>query len=100
MRQQQLCLAYVSHLIFTIFVFLIIFGFGRPVWGSDLPEILQKGELRHLGVPYANFVTGSGDGLDVDLVKLFVQHLGVRYVWVKTTWPEFTVKNFCEAANA
>ena len=89
MRQQQLCLAYVSHLIFTIVVSLIIFGFGRPVWGSDLPEILQKGELRHLGVPYANFVTGSGDGLDVDLVKLFAQHLGVRYVWVKTTWPEF-----------
>ena len=89
MRQQQLCLGYLSHLIFSIIVSLIIFGFGRPVWGSDLPEILQKGELRHLGVPYANFVTGSGDGLDVDLVKLFAQHLGVRYEWVKTTWPEF-----------
>jgi ABC-type amino acid transport substrate-binding protein len=89
MRQQQLCLADVSHLIFTIVVTLIILGFGRPVWGSDLPEILQKGELRHLGVPYANFVTGSGDGLDVDLVKLFAKHLGVRYKWVKTTWPEF-----------
>ena len=50
---------------------------------------MQKGELRHLGVPYANFVTGSGDGLDVDLIKLFAQHLGVRYEWVKTTWPEF-----------
>lgn len=89
MRQQQLCLACVSRLIFTIAVSLIIVGFGRPVWGSDLPEIMQTGELRHLGVPYANFVTGSGDGLDVDLVKLFAQHLGVRYVWVKTTWPEF-----------
>jgi len=89
MRQQQLCLAYVSQLIFTIVVSLIILGLGRPVRGADLPEILQKGELRHLGVPYANFVTGSGDGLDVDLVKLFAQHLGVRYEWVKTTWPEF-----------
>lgn len=89
MRQQHLCLTYLSHLICTIAVSLIILGFGRSVWGSDLPEILQKGELRHLGVPYANFVTGSGDGLDVDLVKLFAQHLGVRYEWVKTSWPEF-----------
>jgi len=88
MRQQQLCLAYVSHLIFTIAVSLIIFGFGRPVWGSDLPEILQKGELRHLGVPYANFVTGSGDGLDVDLMKLFAQHLKVRYHYVQTSWAD------------
>ncbi|MCK9376502.1 MAG: transporter substrate-binding domain-containing protein [Syntrophobacterales bacterium] len=89
MKRRQLCLVYVSHLIFTIIFSLIIFGLGRPVWGSDLPEILQKGVLRHLGVPYANFVTGSGDGLDVDLVKLFAQHLGVRYEWVKTTWPDF-----------
>lgn len=89
MKRRQLCLAYVSHLIFTIVVSLIILGLGRPAWGSDLPEILQKGVLRHLGVPYANFVTGSGDGLDVDLVKLFAQHLGVRYEWVKTTWPDF-----------
>jgi len=88
MRQQQLCLAYVSHLIFTIAVSLIIFGFGRPVWGSDLPEILQKGELRHLGVPYANFVTGSGDGLDVDLMKLFAQDLRVRYHYVQTSWAD------------
>ncbi len=86
MRPQQLCFAYVSHLIFTIAVFLILFGLGRPVWGSDLPEILQKGELRHLGVPYANFITGSGDGLDVDLMKLFAQHLGVRYHYVQTSW--------------
>lgn len=88
MRQQQLCLTYLSHLIFTIVVSLIIFGFGRLVWGSDLPEILQKGELRHLGVPYANFVTGSGDGLDVDLMKLFAQDLKVRYHYVQTSWSE------------
>jgi ABC-type amino acid transport substrate-binding protein len=88
MRQQQLCLADGLHLIFTIVFSLIIFGFGRPVWGSDLPEILQKGELRHLGVPYANFVTGSGDGLDVDLMKLFAQHLRVRYHYVQTSWAD------------
>ena len=34
---------------------------------DDLREIRERGVLRHLGVPYANFVTGSGDGLDVEI---------------------------------
>ncbi|MBW1993760.1 MAG: ABC transporter substrate-binding protein, partial [Deltaproteobacteria bacterium] len=38
--------------------------------GADLQEVRKTGVLRHLGVPYANFVTGSGDGLDVELVTL------------------------------
>lgn len=46
---------------------------------ADLDEIKQRGVLRHLGVPYANFVTGSGDGLDVELMKGFAKHIGVRY---------------------
>ncbi len=58
----------------------------RSTFGSDLAEVRAKGLLRHLGVPYANFVTGSGDGLDVELVKLFAKHLGVRYEYVKTSW--------------
>lgn len=53
---------------------------------ADLPEIMQNGVLRHLGIPYANFVTGSGDGLDIELVKLFAQDLGVRYQYVQTSW--------------
>jgi ABC-type amino acid transport substrate-binding protein len=52
----------------------------------DLPEIQKAGVLRHLGVPYANFVTGSGDGLDVELMTLFARHLGVRYQFIKTDW--------------
>jgi ABC-type amino acid transport substrate-binding protein len=54
----------------------------------DLPEIKKKGVLRHLGIPYANFVTGTGDGLDVELVRLFAQHLGVRYKYVNTSWED------------
>ncbi len=46
---------------------------------ADLDEILARGELRHIGIPYANFVTGAGDGLDVEVVKGFAQRLGVRY---------------------
>lgn len=52
----------------------------------DLPEIQAAGRLRHLGLPYANFITGAGDGLDVDLVKLFCQEIGVEYVYVETDW--------------
>lgn len=54
--------------------------------GADLSEIKTSGVLRHLGVPYANFVTGSGDGLDVELIKRFAEYLGVRYEYVKTDW--------------
>lgn len=55
-------------------------------FAADLKEIKERGVLRHLGIPYANFVTGSGDGLDVELVKLFAQHLGVRYEYVESSW--------------
>ncbi|MCF8062599.1 MAG: transporter substrate-binding domain-containing protein [Deltaproteobacteria bacterium] len=54
----------------------------------DLPDIRRVGSLRHLGVPYANFVTGAGDGLSVELITLFADHLGVRYRYVRTSWPD------------
>jgi ABC-type amino acid transport substrate-binding protein len=53
---------------------------------ADLAEIKKNGVIRHLGIPYANFVTGSGDGMDVDLVKRFAQRLGVKYEYVKASW--------------
>lgn len=63
---------------------------------ADLPEVKARGVLRHLGVPYANFVTGTGDGMDVELVSLFAQHLGIKYEYVKTSWenilPDLTGK--------
>lgn len=49
------------------------------VGAADLKDIKARGELRHLGIRYANFVTGNGDGFDVDIVRGFAQHLGVRY---------------------
>ena len=57
----------------------------------DLADIRQQGVLRHLGIPYANFVTATDDvidGLDVVLIRLFAEHLGVRYELVKTSWSE------------
>jgi glutamine transport system substrate-binding protein len=53
-----------------------------PVSAHDLDDIKARGELRHLGIRYANFVTGSGDGFDVELVQGFAEHIGVRYTLV------------------
>lgn len=46
---------------------------------ADLDEIKARGELRHLGIRYANFVTGSGDGFDVEIMQGFARRLGVQY---------------------
>lgn len=70
-----------SAISLLISMFLTVGAFGR-----DLDEIKKLGVIRHLGVPYANFVTGSGDGMDVEIVQLFAHHLGVRYEYVKTSW--------------
>ena len=51
---------------------------------ADLKEIKARGEIRHLGIKYANFVTGDGDGFDVELVKGFATHIGVKYQLVYT----------------
>jgi ABC-type amino acid transport substrate-binding protein len=65
---------------------LLTFFSTSALRAADLQEVKQRGVLRHLGIPYANFVTGSGDGLDVELVKLFAQHLGVKYEYVEASW--------------
>lgn len=79
-------------------LFLTVGAFGR-----DLDEVKKRGAIRHLGVPYANFVTGSGDGMDVEIVQLFAKHLGVRYEYVKTSWervvPDLIGKNVKPTGN-
>jgi len=65
---------------------LITVSCQNLIFAGDLPDIRQRGVLRHLGVPYANFITGSGDGLDVELIQLFASHLGVKYEFVETNW--------------
>jgi len=62
----------------------------EPAVSDDLTELKRRGVLRHIGVPYANFIrkTSTGyDGLDVELMQLFADYLGVRYQFVNTTWP-------------
>lgn len=68
---------------------LLVAGFMlclQAAFAQDLDEVRKRGVLRHLGVPYANFVTGSGDGFDVELMQLFAKELGVRYEYVQTNW--------------
>ena len=63
--------------------------YASTIFAGDLAEIRKRGVLRHLGVPYAHFVrsTDKGlDGLDVELMQRFAQHLGVEYQWVETSW--------------
>ena len=50
-----------------------------PAGAADLKDIQARGELRHLGIRYANFVTGAGDGFDVEIVQGFARHIGVKY---------------------
>lgn len=65
---------------------LMLFFFAWQVQAGDLDEINARGVLRHLGIPYANFVTGAGDGLDVEIIQRFARHLGVQYQYVATDW--------------
>jgi ABC-type amino acid transport substrate-binding protein len=72
-----------------IFIGLLICLFVcQEIIARDLPDIIDSGQLRHLGIPYANFNTGSGDGLDTEVMQRFARHLGVRYTYVKSDWKE------------
>ncbi|CAM2776509.1 transporter substrate-binding domain-containing protein [Vibrio mytili] len=79
-----------SLMAITILVSSVI---GSPAWSSDLQDIKERGVLRHIGVPYANFVSyiEQGDmqtlsGLDVDIIKGFAESLGVKYEYVPARW--------------
>lgn len=86
MNGKKGALVYSTTFVCAVLMLGIIFV-GRG-FCADLSEIKERGVLRHLGVPYAHFVTGSGDGMDVEMVKLFAKHLGVRYEYVKTSWKD------------
>ncbi|MBV5349707.1 ABC transporter substrate-binding protein, partial [bacterium] len=72
--------------ILAVLVGLILVSFAGMAAAADLADIKSRGVIRHLGIPYANFVTGSGDGFEVELTQKFAESLGVRYEFVKTEW--------------
>lgn len=57
----------------------VVFLFATSGSAADLAEIKQRGEIRHIGIRYANFVTGAGDGLEVELMQGFAKRIGVSY---------------------
>jgi ABC-type amino acid transport substrate-binding protein len=63
---------------------LLLASVCAPAAAGDLADIKARGELRHLGINYANFVTGAGDGFEVELVQGFARHIGVKYKLVPT----------------
>jgi ABC-type amino acid transport substrate-binding protein len=72
---------------------------SSSAYSHDLKEIRESGVLRHIGVPYANFVSyieqGEIDtltGFDVDIVKGFAEQLGVRYEYVPAQWRDMVGK--------
>jgi len=69
---------------------VLLYSIVPDVARADLKDVKKQGVLRHLGVTYAHFVMeipGGYGGLDVDVMKLFAKHLGVKYQFVSTTWP-------------
>lgn len=72
-----------SRILISVFLLLILIPQAQA---NDIEDIKKAGVLKHLGIPYANFVTGLGDGLDVELMQGFADYLGVDYEYVPTTW--------------
>ena len=65
---------------------LLFSATNNRAWAAELNQILKDGKLRHLGIVYANFVTEDRQGLDIELMTLFAEHLGVTYEFVETDW--------------
>lgn len=70
----------------TVAAGVLLAAWAAPGLAQDMAEIRQRGVIRHLGVPYARFVSGSGEGFDVEMVQLFAKHIGVRYEYVSSDW--------------
>jgi ABC-type amino acid transport substrate-binding protein len=85
MKQLANALKRWTSMIVLAAVALILLSQGSA-WSADLAQVRKNGVLKHVGIPYANFVTGAGDGMDVELMQQFAKYLGVRYEYVKTDW--------------
>ena len=74
----------IRHIVTNALFSIAMVSTSLATMAADLAEIKSRGELRHLGIPYANFVTGTGDGFDVELARGFARHIGVKYTLVYT----------------
>ena len=72
--------------VLSVLIAMFMGWFAAPEIHADLRHIKESGVLKHLGIPYSNFVTGDGDGLDVEILKLYASEIGVQYEHVLTSW--------------
>lgn len=82
-----------SKFITRLLIILLGFMSVTHVMARDLADIKEEGVLRHLGVPYANFVSQyeegnkvNHSGLDIELMQNFAKYLGVEYEFVPAQW--------------
>lgn len=82
-----------SKFLYYIALFLSLSAYSTLNHARDLAEIKADGVLRHIGIPYANFITlykeGEREiagGLDVELMKGFAKHLGLEYQFIPANW--------------
>jgi len=72
--------------IMTTATFLALLILTATAMAGDLDDVKARGVLRHIGLPYANFNTGSGDGMEAELTRLFAKSIGVNYEFVQSDW--------------
>jgi ABC-type amino acid transport substrate-binding protein len=77
----------------SLITLLLVCFYSSVSTARDLEQIKSEGVLRHIGVPYANFITlyTEGDhttvgGLDAELMQGFAQHLGLEYEFIEASW--------------
>ncbi|WP_299666265.1 transporter substrate-binding domain-containing protein [uncultured Psychromonas sp.] len=77
----------------SLIALLLICFYSSVSTARDLEQIKADGVLRHIGVPYANFITlySEGDrtvvgGLDAELMQGFAKHLGLEYEFITASW--------------
>ena len=75
-----------KRMFITAAALLATVAISSAAMAGDLDDVKARGVLRHIGLPYANFNTGSGDGMEADLTKLFAKSLGVSYEFVESDW--------------
>jgi len=83
-----------KHFFAFIFLFVLAFhpnGYGQTHDSTSRPDKIQKSGILRLGVPgdYAPFAIRQGDslyGADIKLARLLASDMGVRPVFVKTSW--------------
>ena len=67
-KQRETALLLYHRTFLLVFLMILVFSTAaRMAAARDLEDILKEGQLRHLGIPYANFVSSQGEGLDVEI---------------------------------